>query len=69
MISNEYKQLKRYELWTELYQLAERLHQLADTWWDIDDDVQELHYDRCNYGQLTLFEPVAPRRPSDDPDT
>ena len=62
MISNEHKKMKRYELWSELYLLSERLHQLADAWWDIDDDVQALHYDRCNYGQLTLYEPDVPPR-------
>ena len=64
MMSPDTKKLKRYELWAEVCLMAENLQQLADAWWDIDDDVQELHYDRCNLGQLVLQEAVMPRKPT-----
>lgn len=56
------KKLKRYELWSEVCLIAHNLQRIADDWWDIDDDVQELHYDRCNFGQIVLDEPVMPRK-------
>lgn len=56
--------MKRYELWTEVCQLAEHLQRIADEWWDLDGEVQDLHYDRCNLGQLTLYEPNMPPKRS-----
>ncbi len=63
-MSTDNKKLKRYELWSEVCRMADNLQRLTDDWWDIDDDVQELHYDRCNLGQLVLQEPVMPRKPT-----
>ncbi len=68
MMNNDTKKLKRYELWSEVCLIAQNLQRLADDWWDIDDDVQELHYDRCNLGQLVLEEPVMPLEPTSKPD-
>lgn len=62
----EYDKMRRYELWTELFQIAEQLQEIADRWWEHDDELQQLHADRCNYGQLTLYEPDVP---SGIPDT
>ena len=63
-MSADTKKLKRYEIWSEVCNIADNLQRLTDEWWDIDDEVQELHYDRCNLGQLVLQEPVMPRKPT-----
>jgi hypothetical protein len=68
-MNREQMSMKRYELWADLCQLAEHVQRIADEWWDLDDEVQALHYDRCNLGQLTLYEPDAPRKRSGENDT
>ena len=61
-INQKHQTLKRYELWSELYAIADQLLKIADDWFDADDSIKYNHNRRCDIDtqSLTYHQYIAP---------